>query len=96
LRVLPIMHIPDILLYMNVIERSRTIRIMQLASKFIAIWFATAGFVHLAENSGDFFCDYCNAQELDLFNAIYFMIITMATVSHQSNDSRKSNYVVRS
>jgi hypothetical protein len=67
---------------MGVIERPRTIRIMQLASKFIAVWFAIAGFVHLAENSGDFFCDFCNAQEIDVFNAIYFMIITMATVSY--------------
>jgi hypothetical protein len=65
----------------GVIERPGTIRIIQLASKFIGVWFAAAGFVHLAENSGDFFCDFCNAQEIDILNALYFMIITMTTVS---------------
>jgi hypothetical protein len=74
------MNIPDILQYMGVIERPRTIRIVQLASRFIAVWFAAAGAVHLAENSGDFFCNFENAQELDVFNAIYFMIVTMTTV----------------
>lgn len=75
------MNIPDILQYMGVIERPRTIRIIQLASQFIAVWFAVAGFVHLSENSGDFFCNFCNSQEIDIFNAIYFIIITMTTVN---------------
>ncbi len=75
------MNIPDILQYMSLVERPRTIRIVQLASKFVAVWFAVAGAVHLAENSGDFFCNFCNAQEMDVFNAVYFMIITMTTVS---------------
>jgi hypothetical protein len=74
------MNIPDILQYTGVIEKSRTIRIVQLASNFISVWFAAAGFVHLAENSGDFFCNFCNAQEIDVFNSVYFMIITMTTV----------------
>ena len=80
LRVIPIIYLPDILQYMNVIERPRTIRLIQLASKFIALWFAAAGFLHLVENSGDFFCDFCNAQQLDIFNSVYFIIISMATV----------------
>ncbi|CAF1402831.1 unnamed protein product [Rotaria magnacalcarata] len=79
LRALPLMSIPNILQYMGVIERPRKIRIAQLASKFIALLLTASGFVHLVENSGDFFCDYCNAQELDAFNAVYFMIITMTT-----------------
>ncbi len=74
------MNTPDILQYMGLIERPRTIRIVQLASRFIAVWFAAAGAVHLAENSGDFFCNFQNAQELDVFNTIYFMIVTMTTV----------------
>ena len=77
------MDVPDILQYMEVIKRPRTIRLVQLASKFIAVWFAAAGIVHLLENSGDFFCGYCNGQEIDLFNSVYFMIITMATVSER-------------
>ena len=74
------MNTPDILQYMGLIERPRTIRIVQLASRFIAVWFAAAGAVHLAENSEDFFCEFGNSQELDVFNAIYFMIVTMTTV----------------
>ena len=81
LRAIRIMNTPDILQYMGLIERPRTIRIVQLASRFIAVWFAAAGAVHLAENSGDFFCKFENAQELDVFNAIYFMIVTMTTVT---------------
>lgn len=77
------MDVPDILQYMEMIKRPRTIRLVQLASKFIAVWFAAAGIVHLLENSGDFFCGYCNGQEIDLFNSVYFMIITMATVSER-------------
>jgi hypothetical protein len=84
LRAIRIMNTPDILQYMGLIERPRTIRIVQLASRFIAVWFAAAGAVHLAENSGDFFCNFENAQELDVFNAIYFMIVTMTTVMNRS------------
>ena len=80
LRAIRIMTTPDILQYMGLIERPRTIRIVQLASRFIAVWFAAAGAVHLAENSGDFFCNFQNAQDLNVFNAIYFMIVTMTTV----------------
>lgn len=80
LRAIRIMNTPDILQYMGLIERPRTIRLVQLASRFIAVWFAAAGAVHLAENSGDFFCNFENAQEIDVFNAIYFMIVTMTTV----------------
>ncbi|CAF2604171.1 unnamed protein product [Rotaria sp. Silwood2] len=79
LRSLPMMNTPDILQYMGVVKSSRTIRITRLASKFIAVWFTAAGLVHLVENSGDFFCNYCNAQELDIFNAVYYMIVTMTT-----------------
>ncbi|CAF4892609.1 unnamed protein product [Rotaria socialis] len=82
LRALPLMSIPNILQYMSVIERPRKIQIAQLASKFIALLLTASGFVHLVENSGDFFCNYCNAQELDAFNAVYFMIITMTTVGY--------------
>ncbi|CAF2764532.1 unnamed protein product [Rotaria sp. Silwood2] len=82
LRSLPMMNTSEILQYIGVIEDARTIRITQLASKFIAVWFAASGLVHLVENTGDFFCNYCNAQELDIFNAVYYMIVTMSTVGY--------------
>jgi hypothetical protein len=80
LRVLPIINLPSILQSMELIKQPRTIRLTRLASRFIAIWFAVAGAVHVVENSGDFFCQFCNGQEIDLFNAVYFVIITMTTV----------------
>lgn len=85
------MSTPDVLQYMGLIERPRTIRIVQLASRFIAVWFAAAGAVHLAENSGDFFCNFENAQEIDVFNAIYFMIVTMTTVRLNRSESAWKN-----
>lgn len=82
IRVLPLMNISDILQYVGLIRKARTIRIIEIISKFVSIWFCVAGCVHLMENSGDFFCNYCNRQEINLFNSIYFMIITMTTVSY--------------
>jgi hypothetical protein len=45
---------------MGIIERPRSIHLIEYALKFIFVWFSVAGVVHLTENSGDFFCDYCN------------------------------------
>ncbi|CAF1636586.1 unnamed protein product, partial [Didymodactylos carnosus] len=47
LRAIRMMNIPDILQYMGVIQRPRSIRFIQVASKFIAVGFAAAGAVHL-------------------------------------------------
>jgi len=77
LRSLPLMNIVSILQNFDLISRPRTIRICQIVSKFLSIWFCVGGLVHLLENTGDFFYYYCNRQEIDFFNAIYFLIITM-------------------
>lgn len=81
-RALYIRKLPDILQGIVTMKNKKIIRIIRLLSKFISIWFAIAGLIHLLENTGDFFCDYCNGQDIDIFNTVYFMIITMTTVEH--------------
>lgn len=46
-RVLRLMTIPDILQYLNLVHTSNSIRLSQVLTKLISIWFAAAGLVHL-------------------------------------------------
>lgn len=46
-RVLRLMTTPDILQYLNILKTSNSIRLFQLVSTLISIWFTAAGFVHL-------------------------------------------------
>lgn len=46
-RVLRLMTIPDVLQYLNILKTSNSIRLCQLVSTLISIWFTAAGFVHL-------------------------------------------------
>jgi len=41
------MTIPDVLQYLNVLKTSNSIRLCQLVSTLISVWFTGAGFVHL-------------------------------------------------
>jgi len=45
------MTIPDVLQYLNVLKTSNSIRLCQLVSTLISVWFTGAGFVHLVRNS---------------------------------------------
>lgn len=74
------MKIGDVVQSIGLVKKVRSIRIIEIVSKFLSIWLSVAGGVHLLENSGDFFCNYCNRQEMNLFNSIYFLLITMTTV----------------
>lgn len=49
LRVLRLMTTPDILQYLNILKTSNSIRLCQLVSTLISIWFTAAGFVHLVK-----------------------------------------------
>lgn len=46
-RVLRLMTIPDIEQYLNLVHSSNGIRLSQVITKLISVWFAAAGFVHL-------------------------------------------------
>jgi hypothetical protein len=47
LRAIRLMAIPDILQYMSVLRTSNGIRLAQLVTIFVSVWFAAAGFIHL-------------------------------------------------
>ena len=47
MRALRLMTIPDVLQYLNVLKTSNSIRLCQLVSTLISVWFTGAGFVHL-------------------------------------------------
>lgn len=46
-RALRLMTIPDVLQYLNVLKTSNSIRLCQLVSTLISVWFTGAGFIHL-------------------------------------------------
>jgi len=50
-RGLRLMTIPDVLQYLNVLKTSNGIRLAQLVSTLISVWFTGAGFVHLVSST---------------------------------------------
>jgi len=56
-RALRLMTIPDVLQYLNVLKTSNSIRLCQLVSTLISVWFTGAGFVHLVS-------EYCRQSQL--------------------------------
>ena len=50
-RVLRMMTIPDVLQYLNVLKTSNSIRLCQLISTLISVWFTAAGFIHLVRHA---------------------------------------------
>ncbi|KAI0210709.1 Calcium-activated potassium channel slowpoke [Lamellibrachia satsuma] len=81
-RVLRLMTIPDVLQYLNILKTSNSIRLCQLVSTLISIWFTAAGFVHLVENSGDPFYNFSNPHRMTYWESVYFMLVTMSTVGY--------------
>ncbi|ESO12316.1 hypothetical protein HELRODRAFT_158809 [Helobdella robusta] len=81
-RALRLMTIPDVLQYLNILKTSNSIRLCQLVSTLISVWFTGAGFVHLVENSGDPFADFSNGQNLTYWECVYFTLVTMSTVGY--------------
>lgn len=47
LRAFRLMAIPDILQYLSILRTSNSIRLAQLVTIFLSVWFAAAGFIHL-------------------------------------------------
>jgi len=48
-RALRLMTIPDVLQYLNILKTSNSIRLCQLVSTLISVWFTGAGFIHLVQ-----------------------------------------------
>lgn len=82
LRAIRLINIPDILQYLRILKTGNLIRLAQLLCIFTSVWFASAGFVHLLELSGDPFRNFDNAQNITFWECVYFVVVTMATVGY--------------
>ncbi|XP_052820332.1 calcium-activated potassium channel slowpoke-like isoform X3 [Mya arenaria] len=82
LRALRLMSIPDILTYLNILNSNTVIRLSYLVSVFLSLWLSSGGFLHLLENSGDFFKDFVNPKPITYWECLYFLVVTMSTVGY--------------
>ncbi|XP_052262998.1 calcium-activated potassium channel slowpoke-like [Dreissena polymorpha] len=82
LRACRLMSIPDILTYLNILNSNTVIRLSHLVSTFLSLWLSAGGFLHLVENSGDFFNNFENPQILTYWECLYFLVVTMSTVGY--------------
>ncbi|CAF1013292.1 unnamed protein product [Adineta ricciae] len=81
-RIARILNIPDILQFLHILRSSNSIRLTRMLCLLFTVWLSAAGFVHLVENSGDFFQNYSNSQPITYFQCVYFLIVTMSTVGY--------------
>jgi len=84
LRALELIKLAEILQFLNVLSTGSSVEMARIFGNFFALWLSSAGFVHLLENTGDFWppINYENAQSLNYFQALYFLLVTMSTVGY--------------
>ncbi|VEL34292.1 unnamed protein product [Protopolystoma xenopodis] len=84
LRVFRLVNLAEVLHNLNMIESAASLRLCQLVTFFIAVWFSGAGMMHLLENTGDPFgkTPYANAIELTYMQSLYYCLVTMSTVGY--------------
>ena len=78
-------NLPDVLVYIRVLNNSTSIRLTQLIAQIIGFFFWSAGFIYLLENQGDFFHDYENAVDKGGFrfvDSLWYLMITASTVGY--------------
>ncbi|CAH8860931.1 unnamed protein product [Trichobilharzia szidati] len=83
-RIFRLCNLPEVLNNLNVIKSASSLRMCQLCTLFISIWFAGAGCFHLFENTGNLFGSsvYNVSQPLAYTASLYFTIVTMSTVGY--------------
>ena len=84
LRAVILYNLPDVLVYIRVINSSQAIRVVQLMCTFICIVFFGSGLCFFLENNGDPWHDYENHADpyLTYFTSFYYMVVTMSTVGY--------------
>lgn len=84
LRVVYLINLADILQFLNVLHTGSSLEMAQMVGNFLSLWLASAGIVHLLENTGDPWepLNYGNKQELNFFQCLYFLLVTMSTVGY--------------
>ncbi|CAH8610383.1 unnamed protein product [Schistosoma rodhaini] len=83
-RIFRLCNLPEVLNNLNIIKSASNLRMCQLCTLFISIWFAGAGFFNLFENTGNIFGSntYNVSQPLPYTIALYYIIVTMSTVGY--------------
>ncbi|CAH8573641.1 unnamed protein product [Heterobilharzia americana] len=83
-RIFRLCNLPEVLNNLNVIKSASSLRMCQLCTLFISIWFAGAGCFNLFENTGNLFGPnaYNVSQPLPYTASLYFTIVTMSTVGY--------------
>ncbi|RTG86138.1 potassium large conductance calcium-activated channel subfamily M alpha member 1 [Schistosoma bovis] len=83
-RIFRLCNLPEVLNNLNVIKSASSLRMCQLCTLFISIWFAGAGCFSLFENTGNFFGSntYNVSQHLPYTASLYYIIVTMSTVGY--------------
>ncbi|XP_033643745.1 calcium-activated potassium channel subunit alpha-1-like isoform X3 [Asterias rubens] len=82
LRALRMIQLSEILQFLSILRTSDTIKLVNLVTIFFSMWLTAAGFIHLVENSGDFWIDFSNSQEIDYWTCVYVLVVTMSTVGY--------------
>ncbi|XP_076855996.1 calcium-activated potassium channel subunit alpha-1-like isoform X2 [Brachyhypopomus gauderio] len=82
LRALRLIQMSEILQFLNILQTSDSIKLVNLCSVFLSTWLTGAGFIHLVENSGDPWEDFENFQELSYTECLYLLMVTMSTVGY--------------
>ena len=82
MRAICFMQFSDILQFLHILRTGNSIRLAQLASIFLTVWVASAGMFYLLENTGDPFYSYQNSHDIDYFNCMYYLLVTMSTVGY--------------
>ncbi|CAH8532277.1 unnamed protein product [Schistosoma turkestanicum] len=83
-RIFRLCNLPEVLNNLNVIKSASSLRMCQLCTLFISIWFAGAGCFNLFENTGNLYGvnAYNVSQPLPYTTALYYVIVTMSTVGY--------------
>uniref|UniRef100_A0A4W4HM64 BK channel n=1 Tax=Electrophorus electricus TaxID=8005 RepID=A0A4W4HM64_ELEEL len=82
LRALRLIQISEILQFLNILQTSDSIKLVNLCSVFLSTWLTGAGFIHLVENSGDPWENFENSQSLSYWECVYLIMVTMSTVGY--------------
>eukprot|EP00111_Clytia_hemisphaerica_P000082 TCONS_00000180-protein len=83
LRIIYAQKAPLMLHYLNVLTAGPNLTMGYVVGKVFALILASAGIIHLLENTGDPWVDGdSNRQKLTYFECVYFMIVTLSTVGY--------------
>ncbi|CAH8446724.1 unnamed protein product [Dicrocoelium dendriticum] len=72
----------EFLLLLKIVDRERSMRKLKIISNLLAAWLTLAGVFLLLERIGNFWQWRGSQQNLDYFDCVYFLLVTVATVGY--------------